>query len=266
MAVKITFLGTGADDWDWNAFPPGTRGSTCTLVGGSCLVDAGPGVLRGLAAAGVAPARVSDLLVTHSHGDHFHRASIGELARAGRRRLGIWGSPQALAKLDPGPIDLHPVLPGSVFRVRGFSVAALPANHVVARTPDEPPLHYAFSGRGARLLYALDGAWFLAKARLALKAFLGGRPLTAVVWDATCGGTYRDWRFAEHNDLKMIAAMRAAMEKDGLVSGETLHVFDHVARTLWPRAPEAQERLAARFGGVLARDGLSLELPRPGGA
>ena len=263
MAVTITFLGTGADDWDWKAFPPGTRGSTCTLVGGSCLVDAGPGVLRGLAAAGVSPARVSDLLVTHSHGDHFNGSAVGEIARAGRRCLRVWGPPQALDALDAGRAELHPVLPGDVFRACGFSVVALPANHVVARRPDEAPLHYAFSGRGVRFLYALDGAWFLAKARLALRAFLGGRPLSAIVWDATCGNTFRDWRFAEHNDLGMIDAMRAAMRKDGLVSEGTLHVFDHIARTLWPRSAGAQARLAARFGGVLARDGMSLELPRP---
>ena len=31
--MKLTFIGTGAADWDWAGNPPGTRGSTATLVG-----------------------------------------------------------------------------------------------------------------------------------------------------------------------------------------------------------------------------------------
>lgn len=254
--MTITFLGTGAADWDWTTSPSSPRKSTCALLGSGCLIDAGPCVLHGLADAHVPPSRIRDLLVTHSHSDHLHVASIVEIARAGRRRLRVWAPPQALALLDgAAEFEPRPVLPGDAFRVSGMSAVALPANHLVAARPDEQALHYAFLGRGIRLLYALDGGWFLAKARLLLKNALKGRPLTAVVWDATCGNTFRDWRFAEHNDLRMIDAMRAAMLKDGLVSPETVHVFDHIARTLWPKTPAAQQRLAERFGGILAEDG-----------
>lgn len=265
--MKLSFLGTGAADWDWSNFPPGTRKSTATLVGASCLIDAGPCVLRGLAEAHVSPARIADLLVTHAHSDHFNVDAIMRIADAAPRRLRVWGPPQALDALSAAvpagtALDTHPVLPGDTFRVGALRVAALSANHATGNL-DEQTLHYAFAGRGVRLLYALDGAWFCTKARLYLKRFLGGLPLTAVVWDATTGATFNDWRFAEHNDLRMIAAMREAMLKDGLVSPDTLHVFDHVARTLWPKSPAAQRRLAARFGGLLAEDGLSLALPPP---
>ena len=259
LSQSITFLGTGAADWDWAASPPGTRRSTCALLGSECLIDAGPCVLHGLAEAHVPPSRIRDLLVTHSHSDHLHVASIVEIARAGRRRLRIWAPPQALALLDgAAEFEPRPVLPGDEFRVSGMSAVALPANHLVEARPDEQALHYAFIGLGIRLLYALDGGWFLAKARLLLKNALKGRPLTAVVWDATCGNTFRDWRFAEHNDLRMIDAMRASMLRDGLVAPDTVHVFDHIARTLWPTAPAAQRRLAERFCGILAQDGARL--------
>ena len=258
--MKITFLGTGAADWDWIKCPPGTRKSTCTLLGASCLLDAGPGVLSGLAEVGASPARVTDLLITHTHRDHFQRDSILAIARAGRRRLRVWGPPQALAQLDATTCDMHPLQPGDVFRVAGMNAVALLANHAVERDLSEQPLNYAFLGRGIRLLYALDGAWFCIKARLALKAFLGGKTLSTVIWDATCGNTFRDWRFAEHNDLRMIDDLRASMLGDGLVAEDTLHVFDHIARTLWPASPAAQQRLAARFHGLLAQDGLALEV------
>lgn len=258
--MKLTFLGTGAADWDWKNLPPGTCGSASTLIGTSCLIDAGPCVLRGMKASGVAIGRISDLIVTHSHSDHFNLDTIQAIAAAGRRRLRVWAPPNALAMLSGVAVEPHPVLPGDAFRVGVFRVVALPANHAT-RDLDEQTLHYAFAGRGVRLLYALDGAWICTKARILLKRFLDGRPLSAVVWDATCGATFNDWRFAEHNDLRMVAAMREAMLKDGLVSADTLHVFDHIARTLWPATPAARRRLAARFGATLAEDGMSLALP-----
>lgn len=263
--MKLTFLGTGAADWDWKNLPPGTRKSTCALLGATCLVDAGPCVLRGLADAGASPARVADLLVTHAHSDHFNHDAIREIAHSGRRRLRVWAPPHAidiLRRSAPGEPawELRPVLPGDTFAAAGMRVAALHANHLVESDISEQPLHYVFAGRGVRLLYALDGAWIMAKARRILKEFLGGAALSAVVWDATCGNTFRDWRFAEHNDLKMIDDMRDAMLKDGMVSPETVHVFDHLARTLWPASPAAQQRLAKRFGGILAQDGLVLDL------
>ncbi|MBR1458371.1 MAG: hypothetical protein IJ595_03220, partial [Oscillospiraceae bacterium] len=94
--MKIVFLGTGADDWDWKDLRPGTPKSTCTLLGSTCLVDAGPCALRALAEAGASPARVADLLVTHSHRDHFCTSSVLAIARAGRRRLRVWGPPAAM--------------------------------------------------------------------------------------------------------------------------------------------------------------------------
>ena len=198
-------------------------------------------------------------MLTHSHSDHLQPDCVGAIAAAGKRRLRAWGPPQAMELLDPELCDLRPLLPGDVFRVAGMRAVALPANHLVGMRLEEQPLHYAFDDRASRLLYALDGAWLLAKARLALARFLGGRPLTAVVWDSTCGNTFRDWRFAEHNDLKMIDAMRGSMLKAGLASPGTIHVFDHVARTLWPKTAAARRRLAARFGGVLAEDGMVLD-------
>lgn len=252
---KITFLGTGADDWDWKNLPPGTCGSTATLVGGTLLIDAGPTVPRAL---GTAAARIRDIIVTHSHRDHFQPDTIAAIANAApRRRLRVWGPPQALDRLDPALCDLRPVLPGTAFRAAGLAITAIAANHVT-RDPSERALHYLLQGRGMRLLYALDGAWMRSDARRELKAALAGKPLTAIVWDATCGAAFDDWRFADHNDLRMIVSMRKAMLKDGLCAPETMHVFDHIARTLWPRTPNARQRLAGRFGGILARDGETL--------
>ena len=44
---------------------------------------------------------------------------------------------------------------------------------------------------------------------------------------------------------------------------ETVHVFDHVARTLWPATPEERAALAVSYGGLLAEDGLTLDIGAP---
>lgn len=257
--IKITFVGTGAADWDWTNHPPGTRGSTATLVGSECLIDAGTTILRNLAEAHVRIGRLRDLIITHGHQDHFCPDAIRAIAEATNGKLRIWASPEVLAQLPEGLCKIHPVLPGDSFLAAGFAVTALPSNHATADA-SEQTLHYLFQGRGARLLYALDGAWMTAKAYSLLKQALGGKPLTHVIWDATSGNSLHDWRFASHNDLGMVRDLRASMLDANLISPETRHIFDHVARTLWPETPSAREQLAAQYDGLLAEDGMTIAL------
>ena len=62
--ARIDFLGTG------NAFSPPGRMHALTLLDGSVLVDAPPTVLVQLRRAGVSPAELKHLLITHWHADH----------------------------------------------------------------------------------------------------------------------------------------------------------------------------------------------------
>ncbi len=257
--MKLTFAGTGAADWDWANMPPGTRGSTATLVNGVCLIDAGPTVPGALRRCGVDLSEISDVVVTHSHYDHFVPQTIAALAAARQGRLEVWATPQTLAKLNDVPCGRREVLPGMRFACSGLEFTALPSNHMTADMTEET-LHYLVEADGATLLYALDGAWMLAKARQLLAAALHGRALDAVVWDATCGGALHDRRFADHNDLAMIDALRASMLGVGLVSASTVHVFDHVARALWPETAEERVALAASYDGILAEEGQELDI------
>jgi len=66
--VKLTLLGTGSP------LPSPDRAGPATLVqpagGGAMLVDCGRGVVMRLAGAGVLPAQLSAVLLTHLHSDH----------------------------------------------------------------------------------------------------------------------------------------------------------------------------------------------------
>ena len=257
--MKLTFIGTGAADWDWVHFPPGTRGSSATLIGQTCLIDAGPTVPAALARCGADPARIAHVVLTHSHSDHLQVGTVAALAAARRGRLTVWASPQALAALGDVPCIQREVRPGLDFRCGRLAFTALPSNHMTSRS-DEQTYNYLVESGGKTLLYALDGAWMLTLARQLLTQSLDGRTLDAVVWDATCGATINNWRFAEHNDLAMIAALRASMLGAGLVSPGTKHIFDHVARTLWSADAKERAALAAQYDGLLAEDGMLLKV------
>ena len=64
LVARIDFLGTG------NAFSPPGRMHALALLDGSVLVDAPPTVLVQLRRAGVSPADLKHILITHWHADH----------------------------------------------------------------------------------------------------------------------------------------------------------------------------------------------------
>ena len=258
-ALTLRLLGTGAADWDWRPrpLPPETRGSCSTLLNGHILIDAGATAEENLRRGGIDPAAITDVLITHSHRDHFSVRALHAFAEAkGRRgKLRVWASPEALARLD-ATVTKKPLTAGRCFQLGELAVTTLPANHVVDDLREETFHFLIETPAGKRLLYALDGAWMTSRA----KAMLAGKPLDLIVWDATCGTTLNDWRFADHNDLRMIRDLRESMAKAGIVTGETRHVFDHIARTLWPESAAKRRAAAKEYGGLLAADGMELVL------
>jgi ribonuclease BN (tRNA processing enzyme) len=66
--MRVTVIGCG------DAFGSGGRFNAATLVethDGACLLDCGASTMTALNALGVDPDRVSTVLITHLHGDHF---------------------------------------------------------------------------------------------------------------------------------------------------------------------------------------------------
>ena len=62
--VDIHFLGTG------NAFCPTGRLHSLVLIDGTMLVDAPPTIVPQLRQQGISPTDITDLFITHWHGDH----------------------------------------------------------------------------------------------------------------------------------------------------------------------------------------------------
>ncbi len=257
----IKTLGTGASDHDWSRLgAPGVRGSASTLIDGHLLIDCGSTGNANLTRASIPPNALTDLVITHSHGDHFH---VGEIRKVIENRtsdqppLTVWAVPQALAKLEqhiPGRFIGKALAPGTMFDIGRCHLTALPANH---QLPDlsEHALHYLIETPCGNLLYALDGAWMLKQTR----QLIGKKRLNMIIWDATMSKT-GDTRIFEHNDLAMIGMMMQSLATTGCVDSKTVCVLDHVARTLWPSNIVEAENLAAERGWVLVADGMDLEL------
>lgn len=253
--MKLVFLGTGAADWDWSHFTEETRGSTSTLIDKHILIDAGQTARQNFHRARISPESISDILITHSHSDHFSLDNIYALLAESSEMPCIYASPQALQQIPNGLCSKHPLNVGEKFQIANYEISVLRANHVL-NDPSEPAFHFLFETPKKRLLYAIDGAWICSDTRRLLE----GKIIDLIIWDATCGNTYDDWRFADHNDLAMIRSMRNSLQKLEIISSETIHLFNHIARTLWPENEQERLQLAKKFSGQLVFDGMKLSL------
>jgi hypothetical protein len=263
MPMELLFVGTGAADWPSeyvaersSAMRGEVRGYASILVERRILVDCGATVPTALRLLGVPLEQISDVLITHTHGDHLDAAALAEVAgaRPTSGPLRVWADVGAVEQLPKsGHLDVRRLVPGAPAEVAGIIVTPLIANHQASAA--EQALHFRLEHNGVRCLYATDGAWLLKEAWLALR----GQPLDALVWDATIGDAVGDWRIFEHNSVDMIRVMLQTLRVEGVVDAHTRILLTHVARTLC--APHAQ--MAARLapeGLVPAHDGMLVEL------
>ena len=244
--MKMRFIGCGAADYDWSRYgEDGILGSTATLLNDSILLDCGPTAAKALKRFGIDFKNISCIVNTHSHSDHFSVEVIRSVA--GGRKIPFYGSFQACEQVKDF-CEVHSVSAGDRFEINGCSFLVLPANHAVTDFAEET-FNYLITG-DKTLLYALDTAWMLTKARL----LIGKTHIDAIVWDATMSEP-DDWRIFEHSDPVMFANIRRVLQKTGNIDDNVKIWFDHRARTLWPQCPADQEAIAKRENVMLAHEG-----------
>ena len=245
--MKLRFIGCGAADYDWSRYgEKGILGSTATLLNGSVLLDCGPTVAKALKRFGIDSSQITGIVNTHSHSDHFAPDVIREIAT--ERKILFYGSLQACEQVRDF-CEVRPLTFGDRFECMGCSFLALPANHAVADLKEET-FNYLITENNKTLLYALDTAWMLTKARL----LIGKTHIDAIVWDATMSEA-DDWRIFEHSDPVMFANIRRVLYTTGVIDDHVKIWFDHRARTLWPEDPAACEAIAIKENVMLAHDG-----------
>lgn len=217
--MQLSFLGTGASDWNGPDERGEYRRHASILLDNSLMIDVTSSVLDMIPD----PAAVTDVFFTHSHDDHFDREALKTLAPCRVYAHESWAESIAADGLTVIPLKVNvPV------RAAGFTVTPMPSNHYADRE-NETTLHYLIEKEGKRLLYATDGGWLTTREN----QIIGNQVLDAIVFDATVGEGYADdFQIFHHNSVDMIRLMCASLRKTGRLR-ETAPVFlTHLSRTL----------------------------------
>lgn len=253
--MKLQFLGTGAADWgEYNPANPDSRGFAAALIDDKILIDCGPTIVTAIKHFGIDMDGLSDILITHSHSDHFDLDLMRYLAEARKAStpLNVCGPLPAVEQINDLDLDIITTVlqPGDEVEILGNKITALAANHETQHQ-NENALHYFFdTPENKNLLYALDGAWFTKPTW----EFLWKKKLDCIIWDFTIGDTSGDWRIFEHNSLEMLDVMTKTFKKEGVFHKDTQVLLSHMAKTLCSPREVLTSKLLP-YGFRLAFDG-----------
>ena len=148
--MELLFLGTGAADWS-----PKHKGGklyrrlSSALVNDDLLIDPGPCIYDLAEEIGNPDLfkNVKNVILTHSHSDHFNAQTLLRITRESNHRVCFWAQKAAYEKLLAGAKkgdDLpfyHPMDPYKAEKVGDYEVIPCYANH--GDLPEgEIPLNY----------------------------------------------------------------------------------------------------------------------------
>jgi ribonuclease BN (tRNA processing enzyme) len=168
--LQLRFLGSG------DAFGTGGRFQTCLCLdgpGGRILIDCGATALVAMKRAGIDPASVGHVLLSHLHGDHFGGVPFlvldGQFARR-QRPLVVAGPPgtrdritAAMEVLFPGSsgvtrrfrTDVVELAPGAATPIGPAAVTGFPVEHASGA----PAYALRVEWAGRTLVYSGDTEW-----------------------------------------------------------------------------------------------------------
>ncbi len=265
--ISIQFLGTGAADWDQKFYPTEKhdltsgkhRGLSSVLINNSILIDCGPSVPKALDIFGIDRDNITDILITHSHGDHFNTSALKNIQskRSSKEKINLWvheGVSSYFTTLtkDTG-CEVKSIKCFDDFSINGLEVKSLEANHYRAST-GEQCLHYILKAKNKILFYALDGGWFTTKTWNILKEL----KIDAIVWDTTWGDDDYFCLFS-HNSLPMIRLMIKPFIKEEIFNPDTKIILSHLGYNYHP-AHEILEKTAASEQMIVPHDGLTVHI------
>lgn len=262
----ILFLGTGAADWamehkeTYSYF----RRNSAALINEDLMLDCGRHIFDFAESIGNEALydNVTDILITHSHSDHFNRDSILRLSEK-QRNLKEHGHKIRLA-CDPATrkcVGEHPNIefislsPYRKKKVGCYYVTPVLANHDVITTRSTKAYHYIIkTPEGREIFYGTDGAWFLRPSW----AEMLKHKYDAMIFDCTVGDS-DDWRLFEHNTIPMLRKMVAEIREKTLLKENGKLIATHMARTLH-KSHEDTAAVLQEINMLAAYDGMKVLL------
>ena len=261
--MELLFLGTGAADWPVETACLGDekgldRRRTSVLVDGEILIDPGPNVPEALKTFGADPEKITSVIISHSHGDHYNADTLKMLADL--HPIDVYGDGGYTWKLPESPnLTFHAMEQRVPAELPFGTLTAFEASHLVEDT-DETCLHYVVQRGGKTLLYGCDGAWFGCRTW----SGFGKYRYDCIILDATFGDDTSKYRIPSpgilfyHNGLSMLEHIcKSFRDRKKSVHEGTVFVADHLARHYYPDIETARAAFEP-LGMTAAYDGLRL--------
>ncbi len=230
------------------------------LVGRRVLIDFGPDIYVQSVRFGICLANITDLLITHSHQDHFcaHELNMrrkGFWAGVPPAPLRIYGNAAVGRKLRQGAEELE-LLSVQFVELEPFRPVSLPdgleATPIVAShaAEEEVALNFLLCANGRYLLQGNDTGWYPEETW----EFLAGKRLSVVVMDCTCGKRQCG---ENHLGIPDVLSVKAKLAEIGCVDEGTRFVATHFSHNGLLLHDELVERLEPQ-GVEVAFDGMEL--------
>jgi phosphoribosyl 1,2-cyclic phosphate phosphodiesterase len=240
------------------------RGRSGAMLGDNILLDFPPDIFTYKVRYGLDLAKVTHIIMTHSHSDHlaaneliyYHhwfstRDNLGS-------KLTLYGNESVLAAVHhaldteinnlPDWLVLERITPFESITVGETVFTPLPANH----SKKEECVFYLIEHKGRRMLYANDTGFFPEETM----SWLAGKRLDIVSLDCTCGATKEG---SNHMGFPDNLTVKDKLIGQGSADADTMfisHHFSHNGKINY----DDFEALAKGSGFVSSWDGLEVEL------
>lgn len=224
--MKITFLGTGAADWNYDIHKDieEYRRNSSILIDDCFLVDPGSNVINALDKFDKNIENIKYIICSHKHFDHYNENTVSLLKNG----------------------ELISLNSGETKNIGKYIVSAYKANHSTC----ENAVHFIISDGEKKIFYGLDGAWLLYDEVEAIKK----NTVDIAILDATIGGIVGDYRIFEHNNLNMVIEIKSSLEHY-----VKKWVISHMARTLHTSHEKLVNRMS-KYNIDVAFDGLEIKI------
>lgn len=251
--MKILFMGTGAADWNIKnrVGDEFFRRFTSIMINDELMIDCNDETIDFIESSVCDTGRVKNILVTHTHSDHYSAEAVNRVIPSGGT---VWCEEGAQPRIGEIYAETKTIPLYTPIKIGGFTVTAVEANHSVEDSA-EKPLHYIISDGESTIFWGCDGGWLTNREWHELKK----HKLDLAVFDGTLHDERGDYRIFEHNNLRMVAEMSDAFKKCGLMKEGAQIMISHMSRYSQYPHEELEEYLKPHCI-VPAYDGLTVEL------
>lgn len=262
--MRMEFLGTGAADTQIALYENSKsfRRNSSALINDNLLIDPGPHIFHYAETLGHEGMldNVKNIIVTHSHYDHFNPENFKRLHD--KTHCTLWSDRACIRRLCEyfgeeyaSSIDFVETVPFTEYSIGGYTVTFMPSNHA---TPDRDETERVLLiSDGTRMLfYGCDCSWIPTKTWNYMKS----AKINTMVLELTCGTqAYDDWRLFEHNTIDSLLLMLRMFRKYSLFADDVKYYTSHMAVTLHGSHEELCSLLEPH-GVIPAYDGMKIDI------